>query len=147
MANIGFDPGAFAAGAAMGGNLDNTILGMFRGGAGQINGGANADQAPGIGDRLLSGLQSNQEGYENFEAQASKAKALRAVIKAYAQDEPDPDKQAAIIAQSHTAGLGELEGIVQEHAQALAQQKQKADIAEQLARGKYYQAFGDARED
>lgn len=142
----GFDPAAFAAGAAAGSGLNNTVLGMINGGYGQIAGGDQADQAPSIGQRLLSGLQSRQEGYEQFSADAAKAKALRAVIKSYAADETDPDKQKAIIDQTHTAGLGELEGIVQGHVQALSDQKTKADINETILRGKQYQAFADARD-
>ena len=141
----GFDPAAFAAGAAAGSGLNNTVLGMINGGYGQIAGGDQADQSPGIGQRLWSGLQSHQEGYEQFSADAAKAKALRAVIKSYAADETDPDKQKAIIDQTHTAGLGELEGIVQGHVAALTQRKTKADIARQLAEGQRYQAFAAAQ--
>ena len=103
-------------------------------------------QTPTFAQRWLGGQRAAAQGGASYIVDADKAKALRNVIKAYAQDEPDPDKQDQIIAASHVAGLGDLEGMVQAHANALNQQKTQADIQEQLARGKYYQSFGDAKE-
>jgi len=113
--------------------------------AGMAGGGQNQDTgAPttGIGARLLNGVKAMDEGYANYAADATKAKALRQVVAAYAQDEPDPDKQKNIVNFSHTAGLGDLEGFVAGHAALQGAHKAAADIGLEQAQTQEAQARG-----
>ena len=126
-ANAGKTVGDWTAGFGNGANLNNGGQGGF------VN-------------RLAAAGQSVTQGYGDYAASAQKAKALRQVVAAYAQDEPDPDKQKAVIGFAHTAGLADLEGYVQGHVAQMTAQKQQADIAEQKARGGYYDAFAQQRQ-
>jgi len=98
-----------------------------------VNGdGTNDDgtqSTPTFAQRWAGGRQALAEGSKDYTADANKAKALRQVVKAYADDEPDDDKAEQIVAKSHTLDLAGLEGMVTAHANALSQQKQAADIA------------------
>jgi len=103
------------------------------------------DAKPSFGDRMQNAASAGSQGYGNFLGDATKAKALRAVVTAYAQDEPDPDKQKQIIAQAHAGGLGDLEGMVQAHANRMGAQKQAADIQETQAHGEMFRAMAQDR--
>jgi hypothetical protein len=134
------DEVAFQGGRGLGNFLQGFIAPMTTQDAG-----GNAEP-PTFAQRWLSGQRATAEGGRDYVADADKAKALRQVVAAYAQDEPDEDKQKQIVAASHSMGLGDLEGFVQAHASRMSDMKQKADIAEQWARGDYYKDFAAARQ-
>ncbi len=137
-------PNLEAAGTSIGQTLGGFVNGFAN--PQQVVNGDGTNGTPTFAQRWAAGAQGAQEGVKDYTADADKARALRQVVKAYAQDEPDPDKQKQIIAASHSMGLSDLEGFVQGHAAQRQQQQQQANIQEQLARGKYYQSFGDMRE-
>jgi hypothetical protein len=123
------------------------IAGLAQGGQNPLTG-----QPSTFGERLLNGVRSMDEGYQNYAQDAVKAKALRQVVAAYAQDEPDPDKAKNLVNFSHTAGLGDLEGFVQSHAaiaaarQAAAETaKTQAEATEATQRGGYFNSFAQER--
>jgi hypothetical protein len=137
-------PDLGGAGFSLGRSLGNFLMGFAN--PQQVVNGDGTNSTPTFAQRWQAGQQAGVEGSKDYLGDAAKAKALRQVVQAYAQDEPDPDKAKQIVALSHTQGLAELEGMVQAHAGRMAVQKQQADIQEQLARGQYYQQFGQYRQ-
>lgn len=137
-------PNLDAAGQQLG-----QTLGGFAAGFGNPQQVVNGDGTNGPitwAQRFAAGGQGALVGAKDYTADAQKAKALRSVVQAYAQDEPDPDKQKQIVAASHSMGLADLEGFVQQHAARMADQKTQADIQEQQARASYLKSYGDQRE-
>ena len=121
------------------------IAGLAQGGNNPTTGQPNT-----TGERLMNGVKAGDEGFfkenNDYQADASKAKALRQVVTAYAQDEPDPDKQQNVVNFAHTASLGDLEGYVQGHVNKMTAAKQAADIQEQQGRGEYYKSFAGLKD-
>ena len=116
MSSIGFDPGAFAAGAHIGANMTNGLMGFAD--PGDSSNGPNNDPNTGAPMTLLQRFANarqaqNDGGVEQLQANATKAKALRGVLSAYADAMDDDDAGAALKAKAHTMGLGDLEGFIQ----------------------------------